>query len=368
MSNLQPLTSHPLGRTQLTRGVVGTPLYMAPEQWRGEGVTVATDVYALGCMLYEMVAGQRAVTGNSLAALQRAHCEGERRPLPGGLPGAVREVVQRCLAVEAVGRYGSWVEVEEALGEAYRAVTGAEVPGAEAVAALSRAERAAAGWSYSAMGASYLDLGKAEVAVGYFERARAVGQAEGERRLEAAGLTHLGVAYAALGEARRAIGYYEQALAIRREIGDVMGVATGSFNTALLYAQQGEVGRALALAQQAAEIWTRIGSPYAQRAQQLAAQLQGGAPVAGGPSSAEVLRQFAPVIAAVVAAARGDRQARAQVEALFDTLTRNNWRIVEPIRRLWAGERDETALTAGLDDALIVREILKQIKQAGGKL
>ena len=78
----------------------------------------------------------------------------------------------------------------------------------------------------------------------------------------------------------------------------------------------------------------------------------------------EVLQQFAPLIEAVVAAARGHRQARAAVEAAFGQLEQGGWRIVEPIQRIWAGERDETTLTAGLDDAdtLIVREILKQLK------
>ena len=63
--------------------------------------------------------------------------------------------------------------------------------------------------------------------------------------------------------------------AIRREIGDAMGVATGSFNMALLYAQQGEAESALPLAQQAAQIWEQIGSPNAQQAQRLVAQLRG---------------------------------------------------------------------------------------------
>jgi serine/threonine protein kinase len=75
-----------LQRTHLTRGIVGTPLYMAPEQWTGEPVGVYTDVYALGCILYEMLTGQRAASGHSRTDLQAAHCEGRLRPIPPGLP------------------------------------------------------------------------------------------------------------------------------------------------------------------------------------------------------------------------------------------------------------------------------------------
>ena len=49
-----------VGRTQLTQGVAGTPLYMAPEQWAHQGLDARADIYALGCILYEMVMGQFA--------------------------------------------------------------------------------------------------------------------------------------------------------------------------------------------------------------------------------------------------------------------------------------------------------------------
>jgi tetratricopeptide (TPR) repeat protein len=319
-----------LRNTQLTHGVVGTPLYMAPEQWRGERVSVATDVYALGCMLQEMAAGQRAAPGRSLTALQRAHCQGGLRPLPDRLPDEVRALLTRCLALEPGERYGEWEQVEEALASAYEGVAGRPAPAAAAAVGLSREERVQAGWSYSEMGASYLDLGKAETAAGYFERAREAGQDEGERQLEGAALGNLGLAYADLGDARRAIGFYEQALAIRREIGDrrgegnalgnlgiaykdlgdarraigfyeqalairreigdIAGVAADSFNMANLYAQQGETARAIPLAQEAAQLFTQIGhAEYAQRAQGLIAQLQGGgaAPTASSPNVAQ---------------------------------------------------------------------------------
>ncbi len=85
--------------------------------------------------------------------------------------------------------------------------------------------------------------------------------------------------------------------------------------------------------------------------------------MSSGPSPAEILANFGPLIEAVVAGARGNRQARAAVEATFDDLEQNDWRIVEPIRLMWAGERDEDTLTAGIDSnsALIVREILKRL-------
>ena len=59
-----------IGKTHLTRGIVGTPLYMAPEQWKGEKVGVYTDVYALGCILYELLTGQRVVDGRSIGDLK----------------------------------------------------------------------------------------------------------------------------------------------------------------------------------------------------------------------------------------------------------------------------------------------------------
>ena len=248
-----------VGRTQLTRGIVGTPLYMAPEQWHGERVTAATDVYALGCVLYEMLAGQRAAAGHSLAALRRAHCAGDLRPLPSNLSEPVRALLVRCLALEPGERYGGWAEVEAALCAAFQAVTGRPAPPAEPAAALDRAERVQAGWSYSEIGASYLDIGKAEVAAGYFERARETGQAEEERQLEANALNRLGEAYRNQGDAQRAIGYYKQSLEIVREIGGRHGEGAALGNLGLAYAALGDAHRAIGYYEQSLEIDREIG-------------------------------------------------------------------------------------------------------------
>ena len=114
-----PTSEVSVERIQLTHGVVGTPLYMAPEQWRGEDVCTATDVYALGCIVYEMLVGRHAVAGRTVEALRRAHCEGKVDPLPYHLPDEIRALVTRCLALEPRRRYESWEAVEIALTAAY---------------------------------------------------------------------------------------------------------------------------------------------------------------------------------------------------------------------------------------------------------
>jgi len=77
-------------------------------------------------------------------------------------------------------------------------------------------------------------------------------------------------------------------------------------------------------------------------------------------SWARLQRQFGPVVDLVVAATQGVPGKKEEVERLFEQLTRGGYMLEEPIRRIWAGERDVWALTEGLDraDALIVRKIL----------
>ena len=82
--------------------IAGTPAYMAPEQWKGEPQT-ASDVYALGCVLYELVTGETPFDG-SLPQLMLAHLE--QRParptwLRSGLPIELERIILRALAKDA---------------------------------------------------------------------------------------------------------------------------------------------------------------------------------------------------------------------------------------------------------------------------
>jgi eukaryotic-like serine/threonine-protein kinase len=77
---------------QFTHGV-GTPLYMAPEQWKGEPVGVFTDIYAFGCLLYEILSGQRAAAAKTTAELRAVHCQGMLRPVPADIPPEIQQIL-----------------------------------------------------------------------------------------------------------------------------------------------------------------------------------------------------------------------------------------------------------------------------------
>jgi tetratricopeptide (TPR) repeat protein len=77
-------------------------------------------------------------------------------------------------------------------------------------------------------------------------------------------------------------------------------------------------------------------------------------------------RQHGQLIAAVAAAAKGDAEARAEVEARLPRLEEAGWKIAAVTRRIWTGERDWHALAEDLDnqDALLVLGVLETIREA----
>lgn len=110
-------------------GIVGTPRYMAPEQWQGEPVDARADIYAIGAMLYEMLSGQPPFTGTTLQALREQHLNGPV-PAPVGfdLPESLGVLVSRCLAKDRAARFSTVVELQQALKQVYLAHFGGYKP------------------------------------------------------------------------------------------------------------------------------------------------------------------------------------------------------------------------------------------------
>ena len=94
---------------------LGTLAYMAPEQLRGEPARPSTDVWSLGCLLHEMLAGSRPFRGDTDAALVANIVSGRPRPLDPAVPPAIQGVVERALAKDPARRYPSAAEFADAV-------------------------------------------------------------------------------------------------------------------------------------------------------------------------------------------------------------------------------------------------------------
>jgi hypothetical protein len=128
----------------------GTPAYMAPEQLAGREVTVQSDIYALGLVLYEIFTGKRAFEASTLAELVRLHSEtipASPSTLVKELDPAVESAILRCLDPEPAHRPSSALAVAASLpgGDPLAAALAAgETPSPQMVAASG--ETAALSW------------------------------------------------------------------------------------------------------------------------------------------------------------------------------------------------------------------------------
>ena len=102
--------------------ILGTAAYMSPDQARGKAVDKRTDIWAFGCVLYEMLTGRVAVRGQH----DLGHDRGDSRAraesgtaLPAATPPSVRRLLQRCLEKDATRRLhdigDARVELDDAL-------------------------------------------------------------------------------------------------------------------------------------------------------------------------------------------------------------------------------------------------------------
>jgi tetratricopeptide (TPR) repeat protein/predicted Ser/Thr protein kinase len=97
--------------------IAGTLSYMAPELLRGERGDQRSDIWALGVLLYEMVAGRRPFTGVTGFEVSAGILHQEPHPLPSSVPVAMRAIIQQCLEKDPRKRYQHAADAHRALEE-----------------------------------------------------------------------------------------------------------------------------------------------------------------------------------------------------------------------------------------------------------
>lgn len=144
-----PSESPTVLRDETRAGVVlGTVAYMSPEQARGKALDPRTDIWSFGCVLYEMLTGRQAFSGETISDTLTAVLSGEPdwRTLPERTPVKIRDLLRRCLQKDLHRRLqhvgDARIEIEETL-----AAPAADQATTTAIGAPSKRWRQAVVWS-----------------------------------------------------------------------------------------------------------------------------------------------------------------------------------------------------------------------------
>ena len=122
----------PLTRTGM---VVGTAQYVSPEQAQGMKVSAASDVYSLGVVGYEMLAGARPFTGDSSVSVALAHVSAEPPALPISVSAPARELIEIALRKDPRQRFRDGNEMQLAVEQVRQGLRPAQPGGQTAVIA-----------------------------------------------------------------------------------------------------------------------------------------------------------------------------------------------------------------------------------------
>ena len=127
-----------------TAGLAGTPGYLAPEQIEGKPADTRSDIFAFGCILYELLSGRRAFPGETITAALTAAATTEPKPLE-GVPERLDELVRRCLRKDPARRFQHMDDREGGAGRAEGGIGFGSAPRQLAARAAARAAVAPGG-------------------------------------------------------------------------------------------------------------------------------------------------------------------------------------------------------------------------------
>lgn len=198
-------------RLTRTGAQLGTPLYMAPEQWRGErSLGPGVDIYALGAVAYHALSGRLPFEARTIEALMMQHVTAKQAPLHQVVPDivpALSDAIDRAMEKRPEARFASMDDFREALESGIRATARRAVPAAVQETALPEAKPADDARPVArpaALAAPDLGLGETVPAHATPAAARVPAAISGaKRKLERHALSRLGPAHSEIFGAGR---------------------------------------------------------------------------------------------------------------------------------------------------------------------
>ena len=113
-----------VGQLTAAGSVLGTASYISPEQAAGRTASPLSDVYALGVVTYQCLAGRRPFEGDNPVEIAMRHVRDAPPPLPGDIPPVVRQFVDQALAKDPAARFASAAAMAQGARRASAALTG----------------------------------------------------------------------------------------------------------------------------------------------------------------------------------------------------------------------------------------------------
>lgn len=240
----------------------GTAPYCAPEQWDITAVLdERADIYALGCILFEMLTGQRAAMGDE-SELREIHLQGRLSTIPAVLPEAVGRLICRCTRVERDERYSDWAALDQALAETYKEIMGGRVPPVSAQIVSKNANQHCG--TYRALGRSYLDLGQWRQARVCFEQSAKLARLQGNPTFEAGALHDLGLTEMQASRLAPAVPLLQRALSRARSQQDRLLQADVLSTLGVVRARLGDYDRAMRALSRALKLSRQCGERDAE--------------------------------------------------------------------------------------------------------
>lgn len=232
----------------------GVPAYKAPEQWSQSTIDARTDIYALGCILFEMLTGKPPFLAPGLSVDEqrkyiRQQHENVRPPsLSSQFPRRLNDLIQICLQKDPSARFASVTEFADTLSTIYTGITSTS-PKQVSEMKPSTVEE------INKVGVTYFNLEKYDLAFAQFQRALELDATYANT------YTNRGCVYHVLGQWEAALADYAQAIRLGRSSIN----AKVQNNRGLLYLMQNEPKRALRDLNRAIELAPDYANAYVNR-------------------------------------------------------------------------------------------------------